>query len=106
MVFSQNLECWSRNQEVDVELASCNVTSCNPFAKFLLRVLSCLSLARVKVLMWSDVMEVSTRESRTWESDPEAMTLTWSYWAYHFAVHLIGKGVDILMKIARLLATQ
>ena len=56
--------------------------------------------------MWSDVMEVSTRESRTWESDPEAMTLTWSYWAYHFAVHLIGKGVDILMKIARLLATQ
>ena len=60
----------------------------------------------MKVLMWSDVMEVSTRESRTWESDPEAMTLTWSYWAYHFAVHLIGKGVDILMKIARLLATQ
>ena len=76
------------------------------FAKFLLRVLSCLSLARVKVLMWSDMMEVSTKESRTWESDLEAMTLTWSYWADYFVVHLIVKGVDILMKIARLLATQ
>lgn len=51
-------------------------------------------------------MEVSTREFRTWESDLEAMTLTWSYWAYHFVVLLIVKGVDILMRIARLLATQ
>lgn len=105
VLLSQNLERWSRNQEVGVELASCNVTSCNPFAKFSLYVLTCLSMARVEVLM-TNVMEVSTRESRTWESELEAMTFRWSYWAYHFVLHLIVKGVKILMKIARLLATK
>lgn len=105
VLLSQNLEHWSRNQEVGVELARCNVTSCNLFAKFSLYVLTGLSVARVEVLM-SNVMEVSTRESRTWESELEAMTFTWSYWAYHFVFHLIVKGVKILMKIARLLATK
>lgn len=106
MLLSENLERWSGNQEVGVELASCNVTSCNPFAKCSLCVFTCLSVAGVKVLMQSDVMEVSSRESRTWESELEAMTFTRSYWAYHFVVHLMVKGVKISMKIARLLATK